>query len=305
MARKALGKGLGALIPTNEASGAGAGADVLESPLDKRAAPATEGAPGVRTLRVEQIRANPWQPRSEVAEEALTELADSITKRGLLQPVVVRRADDGYELVAGERRFVACKMAGLGSVPAVVKEVNNREMLEIALVENIQREDLNPIDEARAYKRLREEFGLTQEEIAERVGKDRATVANQTRLLQLPAKIQEHVSRGTLSAGHGRALLALPDPGRQTELGMLVIDKGLSVRETERLAQKKHRAKRQTPKRALSVELAALEECLREHLATRVSIKPSGKGGVIEIHYYGSEELERLLEVMGAWRAPH
>jgi len=305
MARKALGKGLEALIPTEQAPAAsvkpeipGAGAGVVE--------PREDGdGHGVRTLRIEEIRANPWQPRSEVAEEALGELAASIQARGLLQPVVVRRTDDGYELVAGERRFVACKMAGLSSVPAMVKNVNNREMLEIALVENIQREDLNPIDEARAYKRLREEFGLTQEEISGRVGKDRATVANRTRLLQLPPEIQEYVSRGTLSAGHGRALLAAPDPSRQVELGHVVVNKGLSVRETERLAQKKHRAKRQKTKTSLSVELAALEECLREHLATRVSIKPSGRGGSIEIQYYGSEDLERILEVMGAWRAPH
>lgn len=305
MARRALGKGLEALIPTKEAAGAGVEEIARVSPVVAVEAPAEEDAEGIRSIRVEQIRANPWQPRREFAEEALAELAESIKQQGLLQPVVVRSTDDGYELVAGERRFVACKMAGLTSVPAMVKDVNNREMLEIALVENLQREDLNPMDEARAYRRLREEFGLTQEEIAQRVGKDRATVANQTRLLQLPPEIQEYVSRGTISAGHGRALLAASDPARQIELAQLVVHKGLSVRESERLAQKKHRAKRQKTKFALSVELAALEECLREHLATKVSIKPSGKGGAIEIQYYGDEDLERILEVMGAWRAPH
>jgi ParB family chromosome partitioning protein len=305
MARKALGKGLEALIPTEQATGASLQPEVHESPYGTDVAPVAEEDTGIKNLRVEEIRANPWQPRSDVAEDALSELTESIRRRGLLQPVVVRRTDDGFELVAGERRFVACKMAGLGSVPALVKDVSNREMLEIALIENLQREDLNPIDEARAFKRLREEFGLTQEEIAGRVGKDRATVANQTRLLQLPPQIQEHVSRGTLSAGHGRALLSAPDPTRQVELCQLVVNKGLSVRETERLAQRKHRARRQKTKRALSVELAALEECLREHLGTRVSIKPSARGGAIEIQYYGSEDLERILEVMGAWRAPH
>jgi ParB family chromosome partitioning protein len=305
MARKALGKGLEALIPTGEVTGEGFGSEPRGSSSATEIAPVAEDVTGIKSLRVEEIRANPWQPRSEIAEDAVSELAESIRQRGLLQPLVVRRTDDGYELVAGERRFVACKMAGLGSVPALVKDVSNREMLEIALIENIQREDLNPIDEARAYKRLREEFGLTQEEIAGRVGKDRATVANQTRLLQLPPEIQAHVSRGTLSAGHGRALLAAPDPTRQLELGQMVVSKGLSVRETERLAQKKHRARRQKTKQALSVELAALEECLREHLTTRVSIKPFGKRGMIEIQYYSNEDLERILELMGAWRAPH
>lgn len=305
MARKALGKGLGALIPTGEDVDAGAYAVTAESVATEQKRSSTEDENGIRNLRIEEIKANPWQPRSDVARDALAELAGSIKAKGLLQPVLVRRTDDGYELVAGERRYVACKMAGLNSVPAVVRDVSNREMLEIALVENIQREDLNPIDEARAYKRLREEFGLTQEEIAQRVGKDRATVANQTRLLQLPETVQEYVSRGTLSAGHGRALLSAPDPSRQAELAQLVVNKGLSVRETERLAHKKQRAKRSKAKTSLSVELSALEECLREHLGTRVSIKPSGKGGAIEIQYYGNEDLERILEVMGAWRAPH
>lgn len=265
----------------------------------------SEGDGDLRTIRVEEIRANPWQPRSDVAEEALEELAKSVRQRGLLQPIVVRRADDGYEVVAGERRFVACKMAGLDMVPAVVREATNREMLEIALVENLQREDLNPIDEAKAYKRLREEFGLTQEEVAERVGKDRASVANQLRLLQLPVEVQEHVSRGTLSAGHGRALLSAQDPSKQVELAKLVVTKNLSVRETERLAQRKHRARRTRSAPSLSAELAALEECLREHLATRVAIKPAGRGGSIEIQYYSGEDLERILEVMGAWQTPH
>jgi ParB family chromosome partitioning protein len=305
MARKALGKGLEALIPTENVTSTDWTPGIAEAERESGESSSRSDVDGVKSLRIEEIRANPWQPRSDVAEDALGELAESIRRRGLLQPVVVRRADEGYELVAGERRFVASKMAGLDSVPALIKEVSNREMLEIALVENIQREDLNPIDEARAYKRLREEFGLTQEEIAERVGKDRATVANRTRLLQLPPEIQEYVSRGTISAGHGRALLSAPDPSRQIELGHLIVSKGLSVRETERLAQRKHRAKRQKPTKTLTVELAALEECLREHLATKVSIKPSGRGGAIEIQYYNSEDLERILEVMGAWRAPH
>jgi ParB family chromosome partitioning protein len=305
MARKALGKGLSALIPTEKIGGG----EVQAVEIEGQKTPLSEAAPGdghgIREVRIEQIRANPWQPRSEVAEEAVADLAESIRQKGLLQPVVVRRADDGYELVAGERRFVACKVAGLDVVPAVVKDVNNREMLEIALVENLQREDLNPIDEARAYKRLREEFGLTQEEIAGRVGKERVSVTNQLRLLQLPVELQEYVSRGTLSAGHGRALLTVQDPSKQLELGNLVVGKGLSVRETERMAQRKHRASRRKSKPALSAELASLEECLREHLATRVSIKPVGRGGSIEVQYYGNEDLERILEVMGAWRAPH
>lgn len=288
MTRKALGKGLGALIPTDEAL---PGEDPVQEDL--------------RQLPVEMIRANPWQPRSEVAEEALKELVASIRQNGVLQPVVVRRSGQGYELVAGERRYVACKLAGLDTVPVVIKEVSDQQMVELALVENLQREDLNPIDEAKAYKRLQDEFALTQEEIAERVGKDRASVANQIRLLQLPSEIQGYVSRGTLSAGHGRALLAIEDPAKQLEFGHLVASRGLSVRETEKLTRRKVRARRQKASRALSAELAALEENVREHLATRVSIKPSGKGGTIEIQYYSGEDLERILEQMGAWRAPY
>jgi len=296
-----LGKGLGALIPTESR-------DDLEEPggpgSQEGSADAVR-ARAVKELRLEEIRANPWQPRRELGGEGLEELAQSVKARGLLQPVIVRRADEGYELVAGERRLEACRMAGLDALPAIVVEATNREMLEMALIENLQREDLNPIDEARAYRRLREEFGLTQEEIAARVGKDRASVANQLRLLQLAPEVQEHVSRGTLSAGHGRALLGAREHGRQVELANLVLDKQLSVRETERLVQKKHRAKRVRRRQELSAELASLEECLREHLATKVSIKPSGTGGTIEIQYYDSAELERILEAMGAWRTPH
>jgi ParB family chromosome partitioning protein len=288
MTRKALGRGLDALIPTNEDTS-------VEQVVDE----------DVRELPVEMIRANPWQPRSEVAEDALKDLVASIRQNGVLQPVIVRRGDHGYELVAGERRFVACKLAGIASVPVVVRSVTDQQMVELALVENLQREDLNPIDQAKAYKRLQEEFDLTQEEISEKVGKDRASVANQIRLLQLPPEVQEHVSRGTLSAGHGRALLAIEDPAKQLELGQLVAARGLSVREAERLARRKVRARRQKGRRALTAELAALEENVREHLATRVTIKPSGKGGMIEIQYYSSEDLERILERMGAWRAPY
>ncbi len=305
MARKALGKGLSALIPTENISEGDMrhGAAEREGERNQREAPG-EGD-GLENVPIDRIRSNPWQPRTTVEQMALAELADSIKEKGLLQPIIVRRSDDGYELVAGERRFVASRMAGLDRVPAVVKDASNREMLEIALVENLQREDLNPIDEAGAYRRLREEFGLTQEEIARRVGKDRVSIANQLRLLNLPSEVQDYVSRGTLSAGHGRALLSIQDPAKQLEIGRLVADKGLSVRETERIAQRKQRARRHRQSPPLSVELASLEERLREHLATKVSIKPSGRGGAIEIQYYTTEDLERILEVMGAWRAPH
>jgi ParB family chromosome partitioning protein len=287
MTRKALGRGLDALIPTEGAK------------------PADEAArEDLRELPVDMIQANPWQPRSEASEEGLGELVASIRENGVLQPVVVRRTEAGYQLVAGERRFVACKLAGLSEVPVVVREVTDRQMVELALVENLQREDLNPIDEARAYKRLQDEFSLTQEEIAEKVGKDRASVANQIRLLQLPHEIQDYVSRGTLSAGHGRALLAIEDPAKQLELGQAVASRGLSVRETERLTKRKTKARRKKGRGALPAEIAALEENVREHLATRVAIRPSGRGGTIEIQYYSSEDLERILERIGALRAP-
>jgi len=287
MTRKALGRGLEALIPTEGAK-----------PADEA------GREDLREIPVDMIQANPWQPRGEASEEALGELVASIRENGVLQPVLVRRTEEGYQLVAGERRFVACKLAGLREVPVVVRKVSDRQMVELALVENLQREDLNPIDEARAYKRLQDEFSLTQEEIAERVGKDRASVANQIRLLQLPREIKDYVSRGTLSAGHGRALLAIEDPAKQLELGQAVASRGLSVRETERLTKRKTKARRKKGHGALPAELAALEENVREHLATRVAIKPSGRGGTIEIQYYSSEDLERILERIGALRAP-
>ncbi len=305
MPRKALGKGLEALIPTEGTADEDAGGAGLQPVSRKMAGDEVPEGDSLRALRVEKIKINPWQPRSGVDERELRGLADSIKEKGLLQPIVVRRCDDGYELVAGERRFLAGKMAGLERVPAVVRDVSNREMLEIALVENLQREDLNAIDEAKAYKRLREEFGLTQEEIAARVGKDRASVANQIRLLHLPSEIQEYVSRGTLTAGHGRALLSIADSSRQLEIAQQVVEKGLSVRETERIAQRKQRARRRTQKHTLTSELSALEDRLREHLATKVTVKPAGNGGAIEIQYYSTEDLERILELMGAWRAPH
>jgi ParB family chromosome partitioning protein len=235
-------------------------------------------------------------------EGALAELAESIRQRGVLQPIVVRRTESGYELVAGERRFLACKKAGLEKIPAVLKDVGEEDMMELALIENLQREDLNPVDEARAYRTLMTEFSLTQEELAGKVGKDRSSVANCLRLLNLPDTVQDMVRSGTISSGHARALLALGQPSEQLAVARRAAGKGMSVRETEAFVNRLMRRRRQGGYgRSKPPEVLALEERLRNFLATSVRISWRGRKGKVEIDYYGHEELERILEVMGVF----
>ena len=247
-------------------------------------------------LPVEAIHPNPNQPRKAFRSEALDELSASIRASGVIQPVVVRRLGQGYELVVGERRWRAARQAGLATIPAVVRETTDAESLEIALVENLLREDLNPIEEAEAYQKLLSEFGWIQEELAQRVGRDRSSIANALRLLRLPETIQADLREGRLTMGHARALLALTTAAEQLKLREQILAHSWSVRATEEGVRKRATTTR-APRRR-SVELAALEETLRSALMTRVKIVGSDRAGRIEITYANAEELERITEVL-------
>lgn len=278
MSRKRLGKGLQALIH-----------EIDETPL-------TEAI----EMEITQIEINPHQPRKTFDEEKLLELTRSIEQHGILQPIIVRPKGAAYELVAGERRLRAAKNAGLKQVPVVIKTLSDREMMEIALIENLQREDLNPLEEAEAYQRLMEEFSYTQEQLAERVGKSRSAVANTMRLVALHHEVRQEIVNGNLTEGHARAILALPLE-KQPEAARKVIALGLSVRETERLAgQVQKKAVRSPKKKAFRDDyIIALEERLRDKCGTAVSVRMSNKGrGKIEVHFYNLEELERICEAL-------
>jgi len=278
MPKPALGKGLGALIPSAPASGA---------------------ASGVMEIELGRITPNRFQPRKNFRDDALGELAASIKSKGVIQPVIVRKKPDGgYELIAGERRFRASSLAGLKKIPAIVKEAAPAEALELALIENIQREELNPIETAEAFERLIGEFGLKQEEMAGKVGKDRSTVANYLRLLELPADCKRDLAEGALSMGHAKAILSLEGQPRRLALRREIITRGLSVREAEAEARRMKAPGRIRKKKEPSAQLKMLEDELKRALGTRVHIKNKGKGGRIEIEYYSPEELERLLDLL-------
>jgi ParB family chromosome partitioning protein len=250
---------------------------------------------------VERIRPNPYQPRTQFDAEALKELADSIRENGLLQPLLVRDAGQGeFELIAGERRFLAAKQAGLREVPVVVRTASKREMLQMALVENLQRQDLNGIEEAEAYQRLATEFGLTQEVIADRVGKSRVAVTNALRLLSLEEEYRDMVSRGTLTAGHARALLAVTDGSARRRLANDIVKQGLSVRQAEVRAQgQRPKSARPAARRRSHPALGEWEDRLRARFGTQVRIAGGIGRGRVEIHYFSEEDLERILELSG------
>jgi ParB family chromosome partitioning protein len=281
--RKRLGRGLDALIPTGDRAG--------ES--------------NVRTLPVDRIVPNPSQPRQRQDRASLEELAASITAHGVIQPVIVTEVTGTfpltYQLVAGERRWRAAQIAGLTAIPALVKELSPREVLELALVENLQREDLNPLEEAEAYQMLADEFKLSHEEIAKQVGRSRPAVSNSIRLLLLPDPIREKVVNGELSAGHARALLALPTVQLQVETMRAILQKALSVRQTEQLVQRLVRASKRAPRPqpAAQADTADLETRLRESLGTRVSLTRGRKGGRVTIYFYSDEELDQLVQRLG------
>jgi len=272
--RQVLGKGISALIPEAEE---------------------IKGATSLFFCPVSLIRPNPHQPRRHFEEGALKELADSIKQKGLLAPLLVSKAEDGYVLIAGERRWRAAQLAGLERVPVVVKEATGPEFLELALVENLHREDLNPLEEAEAYHRLLEITGETQEELAKRLGKDRSTIANALRILKLPKEIQQYIVDGQITMGHARVLAGIQDRERQKELLKEVLSKGLSVRALENRA-KRLRSK-QRPK-GLNLEFKYVEDKLREVLATKVELKPSKRGGKIVVYFSSQGDLQRLVEML-------
>lgn len=259
----------------------------------------------VREIELDRIVPNPYQPRRHFDEAALAELAASIKEHGVIQPIIVRGVGDGYQIVAGERRFRASKMAGLAKIPAVVREFNETQMMEIALVENIQRADLNPIEEASAMQRLMTEFGLTQERMAERVGRSRPYVANMLRLLTLPEDVKEHVSRGTISMGHARVLAGLNDPAAIRRLAQQIIENKLSVRDVEALTAKKsvRKATKRTEQDKVDPLLRDASEELMRVFGTNVRIIGSGSRGRVEIEYFSEDDLERILEVASLARA--
>jgi ParB family chromosome partitioning protein len=278
MQKVALGKGLGALIPDLSA---------LDDTERK--------ALGIIELELDKIIPNEYQPRKIFNDDKLKELAASIREQGVIQPIIVHKAGGGYQLIAGERRWRASRLAGLKTVPALVKEATKRELLEMALIENIQREDLNPLEAAEAYKRLQDEFKLTQEDLAKRVGKERSTVTNFLRILSLPKEVKQELATGSLSMGHAKALLSLERARDQMQVAALIVKKGLSVREAEALAIRlKNPIKEKKTK--VSLELKSVEEKLRKSLGTKVSIAAKAKGGRIVIEYYSNDELDRILE---------
>jgi ParB family chromosome partitioning protein len=272
-----LGRGLEALIPVE-------GEEVA--------------ARGVTEVSIGSIQPNPHQPRASIRDQDLVELAASIEEHGIIQPLVVSRTPDGYQLIAGERRWRAARLAGLRTVPVLVKDVAPSEMLELALVENLQRSDLNALEEAMAYRQLTEEFALTQEQVARRVGKSRVAVSNTLRLLKAARRVQKALLEGRISEGHARALLGLEQTEAQEAALKTVLKRGLNVRQTEGLVRRLlgQDQERQRPTRQVSPETRALESQFREVLGTKVDLRRKGAGGRLVIHFYSKEELEALYE---------
>lgn len=301
MSRKALGRGLDALIPQSPASSAvspHSGGSVSPDSVEV-----------VKIVSTSEIVPNRRQPRTVIADDKLVELADSIRERGVLEPLLVRPMDDGrFELIAGERRWRACQRAGLSEIPVLVRDIGDRASLEIALIENIQREDLNPVDEANAYRQLVEEYGRTHAEISKAVGKDRSTVTNLLRLLKLSGPVLQLVSEGRLSVGHARALLNVEHSDLQHEIAEKMVQEGWSVRQAERFVagQQPDGGPEPTdkpeskPAPSKDPQVVRVEEALRRVFGTEVRLEHSSKGGRIEIKYFSQEELERILELLGA-----
>ena len=275
---KVLGRGLEALIPQT----------------------AGDSKEKVQLLKTEQVQTSRFQPRLTFSEEKIAELARSIREQGVIQPILVRAVDvDRYELIAGERRLRAVKHLGIAEIPAIVRRVADADVLEMSLIENIQREELNPLEEAKAYRRLAQEFGHTQDHIANRVGKDKTSVSNLLRLLNLPEKIQNFLSENLISFGHAKALLSVHEERRQIQICQRIVQKGLSVRQVEQLTGGGHRMKTKALRRKdQNAELAAIEEKLQHALGTKVRIHHGKKRGRIEIEYYSLDDLDRVLRVL-------
>ena len=292
--RMGLGKGLDSLIPDNKSA-------KTPKTENKKAEETAELKSGEQMMKINMVEPNRDQPRRNFEEDALLELADSIKQYGVLHPLIVRKRNDYYEIIAGERRWRAAKMAGVKEVPVIIKEYNEQEILEIALIENIQRENLNPIEEAMAFKKLLEEFNLKQDEVAERVSKSRTAVTNSMRLLKLDQRVQQMIIDDMISTGHARALLAIDDPEQQYALANKIFDEKLSVRETEKLIKEIKNPKK--PKEKKAVENAFIyediEDKMKQVLGTKVHVASKGKGkGKIEIEYYSDKELERMFDMI-------
>jgi ParB family chromosome partitioning protein len=273
--RRALGRGLDALIP------------------------AAESQAGAAEIPVARVSPNPHQPRQAISEESLGELVDSIREHGVIQPLVVTQVGDEYQLIAGERRWRAAQLAGLTTVPAIVKETTPQQMLELALVENVQRADLNPLEEAGAYRQLMDEFGLTQEEVAERVGKSRTAVANTVRLLRLTNDVKEALAAERISEGHARALLALPTARLQRQALSVIEARGLNVRQAEALVRQMQAEPEEPARKAeLSPQDQDAVERFQQRLGTKVNLVRAKKGGRVVIHFYSEEELQAIYEAI-------
>lgn len=292
--KRGLGKGLDSLIPTNV---------MMESEVKhatvSTASSAEEGKDGTLMVKLSRVEPNREQPRKNFDEDSLQELAESLKQFGMLQPILVQNRGDYYEIIAGERRWRAAKIAGLKEVPVIVRELTDQEIVEISLIENIQREDLNPIEEAQAYKRLLTEFHLKQDEVAERVSKSRTAVTNSMRLLKLCDEVQKMVVDDMISTGHARALISIEDPEEQYLIAQKIFDEKLSVREVEKLVKDLHKPPK-PPKeenKTLQAIYQEISERLKQSLSTKVSVSAKQNGaGKIEIEFYNHEDLERLLE---------
>lgn len=292
--KRGLGKGLDSLIPTNV---------MMESEVKhvtvSTASSAEEGKDGTLMVKLSKVEPNREQPRKNFDEDSLQELAESLKQFGMLQPILVQNRGDYYEIIAGERRWRAAKIAGLKEVPVIVRELTDQEIVEISLIENIQREDLNPIEEAQAYKRLLTEFHLKQDEVAERVSKSRTAVTNSMRLLKLCDEVQKMVVDDMISTGHARALISIEDPEEQYLIAQKIFDEKLSVREVEKLVKDLHKPPK-PPKeenKTLQAIYQEISERLKQSLSTKVSVSAKQNGaGKIEIEFYNHEDLERLLE---------
>jgi len=276
MQKKALGRGLQTLIPVGQAGG---------------------GREGIQEIPIPMVSPNPFQPRRPIEENGLGELADSVRAKGVLQPILVRKlGDGGYELIAGERRWRAAKLAGLKKIPAIVRPATDAEAMEMALIENLQRKDLNPMEAARAYQRLIKEFGLTQESVARQLGKERSSIANTVRLLSLRPEVQKWIESEQLSLGHAKVLLSVSDPDQQVQLARRVVAEKLSVRDLERLAHHPRRAVRVSrPRKAPANDI---EDRLKRRLGTQVRLIEGKRGGKIVIEYYSPDDRERILEII-------
>ena len=281
MKKRGLGKGVGALFTENTKQ--------TESAVEKE----------TMTLPIGEIEPNPLQPRKIFEEDHLLELAESVKSYGILQPILVRKKDKTYEIITGERRWRAAKLAGLKEIPVIIKTLTEKELAEISLIENIQRENLNVIEEANAYKRLLEEFDLTHDELASRIGKSRAAITNTMRLLGLSPAVQKMTAEGLISMGHARSLLAITDPNQQEEIGMMIFDKQLSVRETENYIKNLKRAPKEDKKPKLSPEMKEVERLMSEHFGSKVKlINRKNHSGKIEISYTSLDDLDRIMDIL-------